>query len=604
MSTCCSEVLLIGNSRDLKELSLGGMLAPELGKLSHLKALILSKNHFSGVIPKEISSLQMLELLDLRENNLSGKIPAEMGNMLSLKHLLLCDNKFQGSLPTDFGKRYMLTEEQFTQGCTADVETGIDCINRKVGHWFKLGKQSLLGRGEECYEDLSSLQEPYLLQNIEHLPSPMRHRRLHESSNIQAVPASGVSPVEATNLPSFGSGSFPAIPDSKEKQSPTLTTPASTDSQTTPANNTQTSDTGSGKWRYVYVLPAGAAILSIAAVILCVYRRPGKAPVSPWKSGLSGQLQKAFVTGVPSLNRAELETACEDFSNIIDTYEDCTVFKGTLSSGVEISVASTIIKSADEWSKCSETHFRRKIDMLSRINHKNFVNLLGYCEENEPFLRMLVFEYCSCGSLYERLHAKEAEHLDWPSRVRIIMGLAYCLRYMHHELNPPVSHPCLMSKAVLLTDDNAAKIAEVGIWKELVEKGKLPDELDPEEIPPVDQENDVYNFGLVLLEIISAKLPYSEDQGSLVDLAIEYLKENRSLSYMIDPSLKSFKNNELEAICAVIQECIKEDPRQRLTMNEAVTKLKEVIPISPESATPRLSPLWWAELEILSVEAT
>ncbi|KAL6011669.1 hypothetical protein ACLOJK_002117 [Asimina triloba] len=94
---------------------------------------ILSKNHFSGVIPKEIFSLQMLELLDLRENNLSGKIPAEMGNMLSLKHLLLCDNKFQGSLPTDFGKRYMLTDEQFTQGCIADVETGIDCINRTVG---------------------------------------------------------------------------------------------------------------------------------------------------------------------------------------------------------------------------------------------------------------------------------------------------------------------------------------------------------------------------------------------------------------------------------------------------------------------------------------
>ncbi|KAL5994793.1 hypothetical protein ACLOJK_024848 [Asimina triloba] len=66
--------------------------------------------------------------------------------------------------------------------------------------------------------------------------------------NIQVVPASGVSPVEATNLSSFGGGSFPAIPASKEKESPTLTTPTSTDSQTTPANNTQTSDTGSGKW--------------------------------------------------------------------------------------------------------------------------------------------------------------------------------------------------------------------------------------------------------------------------------------------------------------------------------------------------------------------
>lgn len=70
---------------------------------------------------------------------------------------------------------------------------------------------------------------------------------------------------------------------------------------------------------------------------------------------------------------------------------------------------------------------------------------------------------------------------------------------------------------------------------------------------------------------------------------------------MIDPTLKSFKNNELDVICEVIQECIEVDPRQRPTMKDVTSKLREVINVPPEQATPRLSPLWWAELEILSV---
>lgn len=73
---------------------------------------------------------------------------------------------------------------------------------------------------------------------------------------------------------------------------------------------------------------------------------------------------------------------------------------------------------------------------------------------------------------------------------------------------------------------------------------------------------------------------------------------------MIDQSLKSFKNNELDVICEVIQDCIKPDPRMRPTMKDITAKLREVIRLSPEQSVPRLSPLWWAELEILSVEAT
>lgn len=72
---------------------------------------------------------------------------------------------------------------------------------------------------------------------------------------------------------------------------------------------------------------------------------------------------------------------------------------------------------------------------------------------------------------------------------------------------------------------------------------------------------------------------------------------------MVDPTLKGFKTEELEVICEVIQECIQSEPRQRPTMKDVSSRLSEAVNITPEQAVPRLSPLWWAELEILSMEA-
>lgn len=86
--------------------------------------------------------------------------------------------------------------------------------------------------------------------------------------------------------------------------------------------------------------------------------------------------------------------------------------------------------------------------------------------------------------------------------------------------------------------------------------------------------------------------------------ADQYLNDKSNFGSMTDPTLDSFRNEDLEIICEVIKECIVTDPRKRPTMKDIITKLREVIQVAPEQATPRLSPLWWAELEILSMEAT
>ncbi|KAJ7968715.1 putative Receptor protein kinase [Quillaja saponaria] len=639
---------------DLNGLSLEGTLVPELGKLSHLKYLVLCKNHFYGTIPKDIEGLLKLELLDLRGNNLTGSIPEEISRMLSLKHLLLCDNKFEGSISLELEKDRLPSKLQVDDNITPSMETGIGCLNRKFGHclwhsnfkkWnkadsliipykgaltrylnslplplplFKLVKDTLNSHQDDGTDNLPSSSMPHNLQNVENLFNFSRRRLLEQSSNLPAAPLSVGPTQQILALPSSrSSGAFPAVPNDK-KQSP-LPSPAdhntsNPDKSThnpsgfgTQTNQQHQADGTPGNlWKYIIFISGIVFFIIAAAVVLCMWKSRGATTIGPWKTGLSGQLQKAFVTGVPKLNRAELETACEDFSNIIDTFEGCTIYKGTLSSGVEIAVASTEIASSKDWSKNFEMTYRKKIDTLSRVNHKNFVNLLGYCEEEEPFTRMMVFEYAPNGTLLEHLHVKEVEHLDWTSRMRIIMGTAYCLQYMHHDLNPPVAHSGLSSAAIFLTDDYASKIVEVSFGKKVASaQTPVEDESGHSVLPPLaDPETNIYDFGILLLEIISGKLPYSKEQGHLVNWAAEYLNDKRSISYLIDPTLKSFKNNELDVICEVIKDCIQSDPRLRPTMRDITSKLREVISISPDQAVPRLSPLWWAELEILSVEAT
>lgn len=82
--------------------------------------------------------------------------------------------------------------------------------------------------------------------------------------------------------------------------------------------------------------------------------------------------------GVPKLNRSELETACEDFSNIIEAFDGYTVYKGTLSSGVEIAVASTAISESKEWTRAMEMSYRRKVNYSLLISKNPFKCLIFY----------------------------------------------------------------------------------------------------------------------------------------------------------------------------------------------------------------------------------
>ncbi|XP_062217704.1 protein MALE DISCOVERER 1-like isoform X2 [Phragmites australis] len=556
---------------------------------------VLSNNLFTGPIPKEMSALAMLEVLDLSNNNLTGEVPQEITEMQSLKHLLLSNNNFQWS-------RIQNSYRNLDQENDLDIyyHLGRDNMDQRTEDGFESGSSS-----EENKKDTSNLSAHVPSQLAARNPAAqLSQRRLLQDSNL-AAPSSANAPVpSAVPVPSTGSGSFSAFSPNNAPEpavNPPTTPPVS------PATRTEeVLKRRSIRWLYVIVLPLIALLLVGIVCMLLLCRNKSVKTIGPWKTGLSGQLQKAFVTGVPKLQRSELEGACEDFSNIVTSYPHYTVYKGTLSSGVEIAVVSTMITSSKDWSKHSEGRFRKKIDSLSRINHKNFINLLGYCEEEEPFMRMMVLEYAPNGTLYEHLHVEGFDHIDWNGRMRVIMGVAYCIQHMH-ELNPPITHPNLKSSAILLSEDGAAKLADMSVWQEVYSRGNMPqndDFVDHHEPVAADPAGNVFSFGLLMLEIISGKPPYSEHKGSLANLALKCIRDDRSMSCLLDPTLKAHKEKELEIICQLIQDCIHSDPKKRPNMREVATRLREVIAITPEAATPRLSPLWWAELEILSVEAS
>ncbi|KAJ6432479.1 hypothetical protein OIU84_019672 [Salix udensis] len=530
---------------NLKDLGLEGMLAPEITNLVHIKSIILRNNSFTGIIPKGIGELNELEVLDFGYNNFNGPLPLDLGSSLSLAILLLDNNVQLSSISPEIQHLEMLYEFQVDENQLSNAVKGSSCNKRSIT-WNAANTENAVHR-RQMQSDLERMPSPP--------PSPM------------TSPAPSPTPAPSnSSVPRVPVGSSP----SKKHQIP------------------------------IIAGAVGGTLVILVSIISIYICKINKVAVKPWATGMSGQLQKAFVTGVPKLKRSEIEAGCEDFSNVIGSLPFGTLYKGTLSSGVEIAVlavASVAVTSAKDWSRNLEVQFRQKVEKLSKVNHRNFVNLLGYCEEEEPFTRMMVFEYAPNGTLFEHLHVRESEHLDWGMRLRIAMGMAYCLEHMH-QLNPPIAHNNLSSSAISLTEDYASKIADFYFSNNTeVSSKKRPD------LPLASLENNVYNFGVLLFEIVTGRLPYSVDSVSLEDWASDYLRGYQPLREMVDPTLDCFDEEKLERIGEVIKSCVQRDPKRRPRMRDVTARLREITSLAPDAAIPKLSPLWWAELEILSTEA-
>ncbi|TYI09196.1 hypothetical protein ES332_A09G053900v1 [Gossypium tomentosum] len=260
-----------------------------------------------------------------------------------------------------------------------------------------------------------------------------------------------------------------------------------------------------------------------------------------------------------------------------------SVYWGRTSKGVEIAVKRLKAMSAK-----AEMEFAVEVEILGRVRHKNLLGLRGFYASREE--RLIVYDYMPNYSLITHLHGQLAADclLDWPRRMSIAIGAAEGLGYLHHVANPHIIHRDIKASNVLLDANFQAKVADFGFAKLIPDgvthmttrvKGTLG-YLAPEYAMwgKVSESCDVYSFGILLLEIISAKKPLEKLPGGVKRDIVQWITpyvQKGAFDRIVDPRLKGkFDRAELKSAVMVALKCTDSNPENRPGILEVVEWLK------------------------------
>ncbi|AQK86815.1 probable leucine-rich repeat receptor-like protein kinase At5g49770 [Zea mays] len=303
--------------------------------------------------------------------------------------------------------------------------------------------------------------------------------------------------------------------------------------------------------------------------------------VSQKDSGGAPQLKGARLF---SLN--ELKNCTNNFS---DTHEIGSggygkVYKGTLVDGTRVA-----IKRAERGSMQGVVEFKNEIELLSRVHHRNLVSLIGFCYEQGE--QMLVYEYVSSGTLRENLLVR-GTYLDWKKRLRIALGSARGLAYLHELADPPIIHRDVKSTNILLDDHLKAKVADFGLSKLVADtqKGHVSTQvkgtlgyLDPEYYmtQQLSEKSDVYSFGVVMLELVSGRQPIESGKYIVreVKLAIDPNdRDHYGLRGLLDPAIRdNARTAGFRRFVQLAMLCVDESAAARPAMGEVVKDIEAML---------------------------
>ncbi|KAL5560347.1 hypothetical protein UlMin_036562 [Ulmus minor] len=261
-----------------------------------------------------------------------------------------------------------------------------------------------------------------------------------------------------------------------------------------------------------------------------------------------------------------------------------TVFKGTIGQ------RAIAVKQLEKVVAEGEVEFQNEMRSIGRIHHRNLLHLLGYCHEGSS--RLLVYDYMSNGSLTNFLFNSQ-EKPKWDERVRIALGIARGILYLHEECESQIIHCDINPNNILIDENHSPKIADFGLAKLL-----MPDQtktftgvrgtrgfVAPEwhKNFPITAKVDVFSFGIVLLVIIccrrSVDVNLAEREAILADWVYECFKANEVKKLIPD----EVDEQAFERMVRIGLWCIQEEPAVRPAMKKVVAMFEGTvdIPVPP-----------------------
>ncbi|KAI8555734.1 hypothetical protein RHMOL_Rhmol05G0198000 [Rhododendron molle] len=627
--------------------SLSGSVPLNLNNLTSLSELYLANNNLNGALPN-LTGMDLLNYVMMERTQLQGQIPVNLFSLPQLQTVVLSNNQLDGTLnvaSTSNGEltlvdctNNLITNYTKATGSTADVILASNpiCDGTNASQSYCSAQNSNSSSfipSNNCQTTVCSSNEVLspnckcaipLTGTLHFISSSFSN--LENSTYYKYLEITLMSAFLSSHLPVDSIGvSYPTIDIDSYLQFTIQIFPSGQDE----FNRTAVSGIGTllnlqpfqikdyfGPFFFISEnyccfadapsstnkssnagIIAGAAVGGSVLVLLLIgvgiyacrqkkraERTSEQNPFASWESNkTSGDVPQ--LKGAKLFSFEELKKCTDNFSeaNVIGAGGYGKVYKGTIASGQLVA-----IKRAQQGSLQGALEFKTEIELLSRINHKNVVELVGFCYDQGE--QMLVYEYVPNGTLNENLAGKERKKMDWMRRLSVALDSARGLAYLHELANPPIIHRDIKSNNILLDDQLTAKVADFGLSKLRgdIEKGYVTTQvkgtlgyMDPEYYmtQQLTEKSDVYSFGVVLLELVTGRAPIARGKHivRVVNEAMDGSEDPYSnLQEVLDPNLDRHLVG-LEKFVELAMSCVSDSGAERPTMGGVVREIENII---------------------------
>ncbi|KAL8121758.1 hypothetical protein AgCh_018486 [Apium graveolens] len=289
-----------------------------------------------------------------------------------------------------------------------------------------------------------------------------------------------------------------------------------------------------------------------------------------------------------------ISTGCQELKKATNNYSADRVLGqggyGIVYKGILFDQRVVAIKKSKVMDTSQIEQFINEVVILTQVNHRNVVKLLGCCLECE--VPLLVYEYVSNGTLFDHVHNTDGgvSWLSLENRLRIAAETSGALAYLHSAASIPIIHRDVKLANILLDDHRVAKISDFGASRLVpMDQAKVTTlvqgtlgYLDPEYFHSgqLTDKSDVYSFGVVLAELLTGRKPIcmanQPEERNLATYFITSVKENRLFQILETRIVREGTLDQLQKAAQLVMKCLSLNGQERPTMKEVSMEIESL----------------------------